>query len=236
MASTDKRTPPTLLVPSSYLLISQDLPRLHALRCSIRHTMPASKKQTFRGIDLVRLVGSSSIQIRWATADIIAVEAHLAHHRLHLGNYGTLYFFEILSLLLSRDGLTSEANPEAALIISVKVKSSLQYRLRQLAKDGHVELGRRVQNQHTARWEAYTSLWAEPGWDGSKQPPVLQIPPTPPRDCEDVEMSSPPPVERAVVAFFPKHHRPRLRLRASVPSRPAASPGSTSRASGPSPR
>ncbi|KAF3798299.1 hypothetical protein GCG54_00015280 [Colletotrichum gloeosporioides] len=154
--------------------------------------MSASKKQTFRDIDLVTLVGSSSIQIRWGPADIMAIEAHLARHRLHLGNYGTLYFFEILNLLLARDGLSNEADPEATLIISPKVKSSLQYRLKKLAKEGHVELARGLQNQHTARWEAYTSSWAKPGWDGCKQAP-LQLPPTPPRDVDDEDEDEPMP-------------------------------------------
>ncbi|KAI8257377.1 hypothetical protein K4K58_004231 [Colletotrichum sp. SAR11_239] len=154
--------------------------------------MSASKKQTFRGVDLVTLVGSSSIKIRWGPADIMAIEAHLARHRLHLGNYGTLYFFEILNLLLARDGLSNEVDPEATLIISPKVKSSLQYRLKKLAKEGHVELARGLQNQHTARWEAYTSSWAKPGWDGCKQAP-LQLPPTPPRDVNDEDEDEPMP-------------------------------------------
>ncbi|KAI8309211.1 hypothetical protein K4K59_009280 [Colletotrichum sp. SAR11_240] len=167
--------------------------------------MSASKKQTFRGVDLVTLVGSSSIKIRWGPADIMAIEAHLAHHRLHLGNYGTLYFFEILNLLLARDGLSNEADPEATLIISPKVKSSLQYRLKKLAKEGHVELARGLQNQHTARWEAYTSSWAKPGWDGCKQAP-LQLPPTPPRDGDDEDEDEPmpfPPVEDAEEVVAP---------------------------------
>uniref|UniRef100_L2FSW2 Uncharacterized protein n=1 Tax=Colletotrichum fructicola (strain Nara gc5) TaxID=1213859 RepID=L2FSW2_COLFN len=120
-------------------------------------------------------------------------------HRLHLGNYGTLYFFEILNLLLAREGLSNEADPEATLIISPKVKSSLQYRLKKLAKEGHVELARGLQNQHTARWEAYTSSWAKPGWNGCKQAP-LQLPPTPPRDVDDEDEDEPmpfPPVEDA---------------------------------------
>ncbi|KAI8304381.1 hypothetical protein K4K61_006207 [Colletotrichum sp. SAR11_59] len=167
--------------------------------------MSASKKQTFRGVDLVTLVGSSSIQIRWGPADFMAIEAHLARHRLHLGNYGTLYFFEILNLLLARDGLSNEADPEATLIISPKVKSSLQYRLKKLAKEGHVELARGLQNQHTARWEAYTSSWAKPGWDGCKQAP-LQLPPTPPRDVDDEdddELMPFPPVEDAEEVVAP---------------------------------
>ncbi|KAI8152858.1 hypothetical protein K4K49_005371 [Colletotrichum sp. SAR 10_70] len=167
--------------------------------------MSASKKQTFRGVDLVTLVGSSSIKIRWGPADIMAIEAHLARHRLHLGNYGTLYFFEILNLLLARDGLSNEADPEATLIISPKVKSSLQYRLKKLAKEGHVELARGLQNQHTARWEAYTSSWAKPGWDGCKQAP-LQLPPTPPRDVDDEdddELMPFPPVEDAEEVVAP---------------------------------
>ncbi|KAJ3953764.1 hypothetical protein N0V92_009758 [Colletotrichum tropicale] len=154
--------------------------------------MSASKKQTFRGVDLVTLVGSSSIKIRWGPADIMAIEAHLARHRLHLGNYGTLYFFEILNLLLARDGLSNEVDPEATLIISPKVKSSLQYRLKKLAKEGHVKLARGLQNQHTACWEAYTSSWAKPGWDGCKQAP-LQLPPTPPRDVDDEDEDEPMP-------------------------------------------
>ncbi|KAJ0272394.1 hypothetical protein Brms1b_012471 [Colletotrichum noveboracense] len=129
----------------------------------------------------------------------------LARHRLHLGNYGTLYFFEILNLLLARDGLSNEADPEATLIISPKVKSSLQYRLKKLAKEGHVELARGLQNQHTARWEAYTSSWAKPGWDGCKQAP-LQLPPTPPRDVDDEDEDEPmpfPPVEDAEEVVAP---------------------------------
>ncbi|KAF4896460.1 hypothetical protein CGCVW01_v013838 [Colletotrichum viniferum] len=183
--------------------------------------MSASKKQTFRGVDLVTLVGSSSIKIRWGPADIMAIEAHLARHRLHLGNYGTLYFFEILNLLLARDGLSNEADPEATLIISPKVKSSLQYRLKKLAKEGHVELARGLQNQHTARWEAYTSSWAKPGWDGCKQAP-LQLPPTPPRDVDDDDEDEPmpfPPVEDAeeVVA-------PLLQTLSSPPATPRLRP------------
>ncbi|KAI8175277.1 hypothetical protein K4K54_006807 [Colletotrichum sp. SAR 10_86] len=183
--------------------------------------MSASKKQTFRGVDLVTLVGSSSIKIRWGPADIMAIEAHLARHRLHLGNYGTLYFFEILNLLLARDGLSNEADPEATLIISPKVKSSLQYRLKKLAKEGHVELARGLQNQHTARWEAYTSSWAKPGWDGCKQVP-LQLPPTPPRDVDDEdddELMPFPPVEDAeeVVA-------PLLQTLSSPPATPRLRP------------
>ncbi|KAJ5017183.1 hypothetical protein K4K57_009528 [Colletotrichum sp. SAR 10_99] len=183
--------------------------------------MSASKKQTFRGVDLVTLVGSSSIKIRWGPADIMAIEAHLARHRLHLGNYGTLYFFEILNLLLARDGMSNEADPEATLIISPKVKSSLQYRLKKLAKEGHVELARGLQNQHTARWEAYTSSWAKSGWDGCKQAP-LQPPPTPPRDFDDEdddELMPFPPVEDAeeVVA-------PLLQTLSSPPATPRLRP------------
>ncbi|KAF4924440.1 hypothetical protein CGCF413_v015504 [Colletotrichum fructicola] len=135
----------------------------------------------------------------------MAIEAHLARHRLHLGNYGTLYFFEILNLLLAREGLSNEADPEATLVISPKVKSSLQYRLKKLAKEGHVELARGLQNQHTARWEAYTSSWAKPGWNGCKQAP-LQLPPTPPRDVDDEDEDEPmpfPPVEDAEEVVAP---------------------------------
>ncbi|KAJ0272968.1 hypothetical protein COL940_010134 [Colletotrichum noveboracense] len=111
----------------------------------------------------------------------------------------------ILNLLLARDGLSNEADPEATLIISPKVKSSLQYRLKKLAKEGHVELARGLQNQHTARWEAYTSSWAKPGWDGCKQAP-LQLPPTPPRDVDDEDEDEPmpfPPVEDAEEVVAP---------------------------------
>ncbi|WYZ36418.1 hypothetical protein EsH8_XIV_000018 [Colletotrichum jinshuiense] len=191
--------------------------------------MPPHKH--FRGVDLVHLVGHQRPRIRWAPADTVAVEAHLARHRLNLGTYDTLYFAELLDELLRRDGLSIGADPEVATLVRDKVKGTLLYRLRKLASEGHVELGRGMYGEHTARWEPYTRRWAEPGWDGYKQQQQQQQPPPPPpHGLHDSNDDGPPPPAVACVA-----NRQCMAESLSLPPSPPASPRLCPRAGGSEP-
>ncbi|KAJ3953449.1 hypothetical protein N0V92_010087 [Colletotrichum tropicale] len=87
--------------------------------------------------------------------------AHLARHKLHLGNCQNHRFSELVKALDLDHGV------EFNTAVHPRLQSALKYSLESLGKMGHVELSRGSQRRHVATWEPHTDEWAKPGWDGS---------------------------------------------------------------------
>ncbi|KAI8228168.1 hypothetical protein K4K54_002393 [Colletotrichum sp. SAR 10_86] len=103
----------------------------------------------------------SGARIRWPANTRLLMYAHLARHKLHLGNCQNHRFSELVKALDLDHGV------EFNTAVHPRLQSALKYSLESLGKMGHVELSRGSQRRHIATWEPHTDAWAKPGWDGS---------------------------------------------------------------------
>ncbi|KAF3798548.1 hypothetical protein GCG54_00015252 [Colletotrichum gloeosporioides] len=103
----------------------------------------------------------SGARIRWPANARLLMYAHLARHKLHLGNCQNHRFSELVKSLDLDHGV------EFNTAVHPRLQSALKYSLESLSKMGHVELSRGSQRRHVAIWEPHTDEWAKPGWDGS---------------------------------------------------------------------
>lgn len=103
----------------------------------------------------------SGARIRWPANARLLMYAHLARHKLHLGNCQNHRFSELVKSLDLDQGV------EFNTAVHPRLQSALKYSLESLSKMGHVELSRGSQRRHVAIWEPHTDEWAKPGWDGS---------------------------------------------------------------------
>ncbi|KAF4418552.1 hypothetical protein CGCF413_v015593 [Colletotrichum fructicola] len=103
----------------------------------------------------------SGARIRWPANARLLMYAHLARHKLHLGNCQNHRFSELVKALDLDHGV------EFNTAVHPRLQSALEYSLESLGKMGHVELSRGSQRRHVATWEPHTDAWAKPGWDGS---------------------------------------------------------------------
>ncbi|KAJ5001305.1 hypothetical protein K4K48_001554 [Colletotrichum sp. SAR 10_66] len=103
----------------------------------------------------------SGARIRWPANTRLLMYAHLARHKLHLGNCQNHRFTELVKALDLDHGV------EFNTAVHPRLQSALKYSLESLGKMGHVELSRGSQRRHVATWEPHTDAWAKHGWDGS---------------------------------------------------------------------
>ncbi|KAF0315028.1 hypothetical protein GQ607_017732 [Colletotrichum asianum] len=103
----------------------------------------------------------SGARIRWPANARLLMYAHLARHKLHLGNCQNHRFSELVKALDLDHGV------EFNTAVHPRLQSALKYSLKSLGKMGHVELSRGSQRRHVATWEPHTDAWATPWWDGS---------------------------------------------------------------------
>ncbi|KAI8271342.1 hypothetical protein K4K56_003461 [Colletotrichum sp. SAR 10_98] len=85
----------------------------------------------------------SGARIRWPANARLLMYAHLARHKLHLGNCQNHRFSELVKALDLDHGV------EFNTAVHPRLQSALKYSLESLA------------------WEPHTDAWAKPGWDGS---------------------------------------------------------------------
>ncbi|KAI6750643.1 hypothetical protein HG530_014539 [Fusarium avenaceum] len=122
-----------------------------------------------RGTYVPDVIRDNAVRIFWTAHDRQLMAAHLARHKLQLGNCSVEYLPELVAAL----GLEEHCSrsPEYHNVVNRKLGGALPLLLRRLAKEGHVSITDR--KPHSAIWKAYTEDWTVEGWDGDMTPPVV---------------------------------------------------------------
>lgn len=122
-----------------------------------------------RGTYVPDAIRDNAVRVFWTAHDRQLIAAHLARHKLQLGNCSVEYLPELVTAL----GLEERCSrsPEYHSVVNRKLGGALPFVLRRMAKKGHVRITDR--KPHSAIWKAYTEDWAVEGWDGDMTPPVV---------------------------------------------------------------